>query len=374
MVSFNQLRLIIVLIAVTAPLCFCSDHGLMAQLVPPTLLRSSMDGTSKFKFVLSNPSPNPITFLKWNTPMEFDKTASPIFVVKRAVEDTIHVIPYTNRMASRILPANLEEAKSEFITLNSGETIHAEVDISKGYQLDANATYEVTLDAFLNFFEGTFAELVEKTHKHKLLSSVKSNSSSSDIPLSVSPLITESIEIFSIHATKPHLQMAFDRNCNQDLQNRFWTLFTPAVQFTNAATSYLQRANCDALYVTYFGYYQSTNRWNTALYHFQNIQRNLNAQSFSIICDTTCQQYVVAFVYANDRSHQIHLCPWLYQQPLEVQGNTLIHELSHFDDVAGTRDHVYGDGPARQLALTNPDKALNCAENHGTFAMKRPYC
>jgi len=303
--------------------------------------------------------------------MEYDTISSPIFVVQKAEDDV--TVPYTGRMSSRALPAAVEEAQSEFITLNGGETITVEVDVSKGYQLEANSTYEVSLDAFLNFFEGTFDELVKKTHKTKLLSSTNSNSSSG-IPLSLAPLTSQVVQIFSQHASKPHLQMGFNPNCNQDIRNRFWALYSPASQNTNNALSYLQRAQCDFHYNLYFGFYQGTNRWATASWHFQNIKRNIDIQSFAITCETTCQQYVVAFVYPNDRSHLIHLCAWLFQQPVDFQGSTLIHELAHFDDVAGTRDHGYGEEAARNLARTNPDMALNNAENHGLFAKIKPYC
>jgi len=123
-----------------------------------------VQGNSKFKFVLTNPTANPVTFLKWNTPMEFDAITSPIFAVQQKGidgEETVS-IPYNGRMTSRALPMNLEEAASEFITIQSGETIFAEVDVSKGYQLEANTTYEISVDSFLNFFEGSFADLVEK--------------------------------------------------------------------------------------------------------------------------------------------------------------------------------------------------------------------
>jgi len=207
-----------------------------------------------------------------------------------------------------------------------------------------------------------------------MLKSNSNSSSSSDLPLMISPLTSAPIELFSVVRSKPHLQMSFDRNCNADLQNRFWTLFNYAASFTNYAYTYLTKANCDSHYVTYFGQYQSSARWSLATRNFLNIKTNLDRQLFSITCEQNCNQYVVAFVYPNDRTHLIHLCPWLYQQDLNFQGATFVHELSHYDDIAATRDHVYGDAQAIQLARNFPDKALNNAENHGFFARARPTC
>lgn len=43
------------------------------------------------------------------------------------------------------------------------------------------------------------------------------------------------------------------------------------------------------------------------------------------------------------------------------------HEMSHFDSIGGTDDHVYGDGNAKNLAKTDPDKALENADNFEYF-------
>ena len=37
--------------------------------------------------------------------------------------------------------------------------------------------------------------------------------------------------------------------------------------------------------------------------------------------------------------------------------------MSHFEDVGGTKDHVYGETDALQLATTDPAKALENADN-----------
>ena len=46
---------------------------------------------------------------------------------------------------------------------------------------------------------------------------------------------------------------------------------------------------------------------------------------------------------------------------------TIAHELSHFNDIAGTRDLTYGDQNALNLARTNSAQAMHNAENYGMF-------
>ena len=57
----------------------------------------------------------------------------------------------------------------------------------------------------------------------------------------------------------------------------------------------------------------------------------------------------------------------------DSKGGTLIHEMSHFNVVAGTNDHVYGQVGARNLALTNPTAALDNADNHEYFGENTPF-
>jgi peptidyl-Lys metalloendopeptidase len=56
----------------------------------------------------------------------------------------------------------------------------------------------------------------------------------------------------------------------------------------------------------------------------------------------------------------------------DSKAGTLVHEMSHFNVVAGTDDHAYGQSAAKSLALSNPDLALNNADSHEYFAENTP--
>jgi peptidyl-Lys metalloendopeptidase len=57
----------------------------------------------------------------------------------------------------------------------------------------------------------------------------------------------------------------------------------------------------------------------------------------------------------------------------DSKAGTLIHEMSHFNVVASTDDYVYGQTGAMNLALTNPDQAVDNADNHEYFAENNPF-
>jgi peptidyl-Lys metalloendopeptidase len=46
--------------------------------------------------------------------------------------------------------------------------------------------------------------------------------------------------------------------------------------------------------------------------------------------------------------------------------------MSHFTVVASTNDYVYGQTGAKNLAISDPSKAINNADNHEYFAENTP--
>ena len=79
-------------------------------------------------------------------------------------------------------------------------------------------------------------------------------------------------------------------------------------------------------------------------------------------------------------SIQMSLTKYIYVKHFGVQGltgtdskgGTLIHEMSHFNAVAGTDDVVYGQSGAQNLANSDPDSAITNADSHEYFAENTP--
>jgi peptidyl-Lys metalloendopeptidase len=57
----------------------------------------------------------------------------------------------------------------------------------------------------------------------------------------------------------------------------------------------------------------------------------------------------------------------------DSKGGTIVHEVSHFNIVAGTDDVVYGQSGAKSLAISDPAQAIQNADSHEYFAENTPF-
>lgn len=57
---------------------------------------------------------------------------------------------------------------------------------------------------------------------------------------------------------------------------------------------------------------------------------------------------------------------------IKIQAGTIIHESSHFTANGGTNDYVYGQTAAKNLAISDPAKAVMNADSHEYFAENNP--
>jgi peptidyl-Lys metalloendopeptidase len=81
-----------------------------------------------------------------------------------------------------------------------------------------------------------------------------------------------------------------------------------------------------------------------------------------------CKPSYYAYVYAGGKL-EVFLCPQFWNAPdtgTDTKHGTLIHEISH--EVAGTKDHAYGQTNCKNLASNSPDKAIENADNYEYFA------
>jgi peptidyl-Lys metalloendopeptidase len=93
-----------------------------------------------------------------------------------------------------------------------------------------------------------------------------------------------------------------------------------------------------------------------------------------ITVDCKCKQSYYAYVYSN-QPYKIYVCRAFWSAPLngtDSKAGTLVHEMSHFDVVAGTDDVVYGQTGAKNLATSDPAKAITNADSHEYFAENTP--
>jgi hypothetical protein len=75
---------------------------------------------------------------------------------------------------------------------------------------------------------------------------------------------------------------------------------------------------------------------------------------------------IFAYVYPNDKSHTIYIDTAFCSAAntgQDSRAGTLCHEMSHFNDIGATKDHIYGADNAKKLAKDNSTKALSNADN-----------
>ena len=143
--------------------------------------------------------------------------------------------------------------------------------------------------------------------------------------------------------------------------------------YSENAKGYLNAGTVGSRYTTWFGAYTSS-RYGTAKQHFVEIDAAIDQSGGQVTINCGCNQNYYAYVYPT-RPYEIFVCRAFWTAPrtgTDSRAGTLIHEVSHFNVVAGTDDIVYGQTGAKNLAATDPNGAVNNADNHEYFAENTP--
>jgi peptidyl-Lys metalloendopeptidase len=144
-----------------------------------------------------------------------------------------------------------------------------------------------------------------------------------------------------------------------------------AKSMSASANSYLSAGTRGPRYTTWFGAYSSSN-YNTVKSNFVAIGDALNNKPLVFDC-STCTQNAYAYVYPS-QPYKIYLCGAYWKAPTsgtDSKGGTTIHEVSHFNVVAGTDDLAYGQTACKRLA-GNAKRAIKNADSHEYFAENTP--
>lgn len=304
---------------------------------------TAADGVS-LTVTLTNTTSRPIRVLSWYAPD--GEVEEDLFVVKRDGQPVEYTGPHYKRPVA-------EDA--DFITIAPGESVTRVADLSGFYDLSRTGDYTVRYR-------------VELAH-----------------PGSKRPVTIESNDVdLWIEGRAPAEKPGGDgaenisgslsfTKCTASQQGTIMQALDAASVMADGAAAYLSGApSATPRYTTWFGAFSSAG-WNTADSHYAAIKDAIDVQPLSFNCG--CKKRYYAYVYPN-QPYAIYLCSVFWTAPLsgtDSKGGTLIHELSHFNVVAGTDDWVYGQSGAQSLAISDPTKALNNADNHEYFAENTPF-
>ncbi|KAF9265890.1 peptidyl-Lys metalloendopeptidase [Marasmius fiardii PR-910] len=266
--------------------------------------------------------------------------ASPAFVGAK-----VKYVPDT------VVKNSIEEA---FVTLAPGESLHVDHDLSSAYNftLPGEGTYNVHANNLFLYVDPATNEIKElqAVHEAPFTSSLTGK-------LAVAPRYSKR-EVY--------------QSCSSSQQSQVASAANQAVTYANGASSYASsHTSSTPRYVEWFGAYTDS-RHSTVVSHYNNIKGySFTGNTYDCSCtEAGTYAYVVLSEFG-----VIHLCPVFWEAPLsgtDSKGGTLIHESSHFTQIAGTDDHVYGQSAARSLAKSNPTEAIDNADNHEYFAENNP--
>jgi peptidyl-Lys metalloendopeptidase len=265
--------------------------------------------------------------------------------------------------------------KKDYIKLKAGESVSYQVELSGLYDMSVTGNYEISYDI-------SETQLMEPGSVKSMsamgakMGATKVETNSVNFYLEGRQKVTPTHQltadgIVSTAALAAGGSVSFTGRCSNSEQSSILAGLSAARSMAANAKSYMQFSNPTARYNTWFGSYDSS-RWSTVTNNFSNIDSALNNEPLTFDCK--CSKSYFAYVYPT-QPYKVYLCNAFWSAPTsgtDSKGGTIIHELSHFNIVAGTDDIVYGQSGAKSLAISNPAQAIQNADSHEYFAENTP--
>jgi peptidyl-Lys metalloendopeptidase len=347
-----RLQIILFVVLLAAMLMAASGVGAASKDGPIVSLSAAQpeyraDQDVLVTVTLANPTKHSVRILKWFTPM--DGVEEAVFAVKVNGEPAA----YTGAIYKR--PA---ATGNDYLTLKAGTSVSYSVNLGDYYDLSATGQYLISYAAASY---NLYSEKGNGFHQQDVLASQPLNLKVEGRVPMAKPTPTP----------PPPGSDNFDA-CTATQKTDLGLARNQARNYASGADTYLSVLNKgSSRYITWFGVYDLS-RLTTVKLHFTALHNAWDNAGVTYHC--ACKKPYYAYVYPN-QPYNIYLCKYFWLAPLagtDSRGGTLIHEMSHFYVVASTSDYVYGQTGAMNLALTDPAKAINNADNHEYFAENTP--
>ena len=296
---------------------------------------------------VANTTGHLVKVLKWHTPA--DDLEGPLFSVQQNGLKVAYIGPLYKR------PKPVHE---DYVNLKAGENFTRDVDLGLYYDLSASGNYSITYDVSswdLYSEKGNGKKDADRLTSNEIKISI--NGREYSVAPAIEPLAVTGLTSFA--------------KCTTTQQPQLIAARTQASTYSANASSYLNAGTFNTRYSTWFGTF-NTLRYSTATSHFNSIVSAMDTAKVTFDCG--CKKNYYAYVYPT-KPYVIYLCKVFWQAPAtgtDSKAGTLIHEMSHFNTIASTDDYVYGQSGAKALAISDPQKAVNNADNHEYFAENSP--
>lgn len=316
-------------------------------------------GSGNVVFTLRNDAATTLHVLRWQTPL--DGVTNNLFKVER---DGMEVT-YTGPLYKRTAPT-----AKDYIELAPGESLSADVDLSAYYDMSMGGQYAVRYERDAD------SVLLEagQAAKAGVAATVALDSDTALLWVDGAPAALDSLDAAKTVGATPGLLAATNSfvGCSNTRKSQLATARNSAVSYATNAKSYLDAGNTGSRYTWWFGSYTSS-RYSTVKSHFTNIKSALSGQPYTFDCSCT-DSGTYAYVYPT-QPYRVYLCGAFWSAPntgTDSRAGTLVHETSHFNVVAATGDHGYGQTNAHNLATSKPATAVKNADNHEYFVENNP--
>jgi peptidyl-Lys metalloendopeptidase len=293
--------------------------------------------------------------LVWHTPLA--GFSNDLFYVERDGEP----VPYTGKLVKWGAPT-----AEDYVEIESGGSVSAAFDPSAVYDMSQPGQYTIVYRTELLELEALHGRHVPSVKDAPVLRPESIEVVASDLVIRLN-LVTKATK-----GGEPQTQQPLFVACTNERQATLLEALATAAHMATESRGYLQNLEgnlrpSDLRYGEWFGTYDAAN-YSTVTTNFVAIASAFTSRTVTFHCD--CESSSFAFVYPT-KPYDIHLCKAFWTATMtgrDSKGGTLIHEMSHFDVVAGTDDIVYGQIACRQLAQIQPENAIRNADSHEYFA------
>lgn len=325
------------------------------------------------RVTITNNSGAPQYILKSRTP--FNGIEEALFEVKRDGQPVVYLGAHIKRGAP---------TAADYFVLKPGASHSVKVELSALYDMSVSGDYQIS---YKQASPQLFLAQAQTGGRFGAAAAFDADSAGGDnaslvsAPASVwidgrtargqKSQVMLDIEAMKQAAAQPAAASLSFSKCTTSQQTTITQAIAAGTSMANNSNAYMQNGVIGTRYTKWFGA-NNTTRVNTVKAHFAAIKDAFANKPVTVDCG--CNQSYYAYVYPT-QPYKIYVCKAFWSAPMsgtDSKGGTLVHEMSHFNAVAGTDDHVYGQSGAASLAISNPAQAVDNADSHEYFAENTP--
>jgi peptidyl-Lys metalloendopeptidase len=327
-----------------------ANDGIVVSVAPEKAsLGKSEDVVVKVTF--TNTSGSPQYVLKSHTP--FEEIEAPLFDITRDGKP----VRYMGAIAKRGAPS-----AADYFLLKPGASYSARVELSALYDMGTTGDYAI------RYHSGRASEELKSDAATVWIDGVRPRGSSEETKTLAEMQAQAGTGTGTVTAAGGAL--AFSK-CTTSQQADITSAVSTALSMASDGDAYMARGTMGTRYTKWFGAADSS-RVATIKAHFAAIKDAFATKPITVDCG--CKKTYYAYVYPT-QPYTIYVCKAFWSAPMtgtDSKGGTLVHEMSHFNVVAGTDDWVYGQSGAASLAVSNPSQAIDNADSHEYFGENTP--